>query len=243
MNEPTLAIDHGRARITLNRPDKRNRLEPTDLGAFDAHLQAAAADLSVRVLTIEAEGPSWCSGFHLGALAAGERAPIGFAEVCDRLEALPMPTIAVLGGSVHGGGTDLAVSCDFRVAADGIVLGMPASRIGLQYYPSGLRRFVERIGPAATKRLFLTAETIHADELLRIGYLTEVVEADALKDRIDALCGAIAGLAQQAVAGNKHAIDHLARGNPDMSLLEQRAKASHRASDEHRAAMEALRNR
>lgn len=156
-----------------------------------------------------------------------------------------MPTIAVLGGSVHGGGTDLAVSCDFRVAADGIVLGMPASRIGLQYYPSGLRRFVERIGPAATKRLFLTAETITAAELLRIGYLTEIVEiieAGALAARVDALCEAIAGLGPQAVAGNKHAIDQLARGNADIGALDLRAKASSR-SDEHRAAMAALRNR
>lgn len=242
MNEPTLSIDGGRARLALHRPDKRNRLEPADLIALDAHLQAVASDRTVRVVTIEAEGPSWCSGFHLGALAAGERAPIGFAEVCDRIEAMPMPTIAVLGGSVHGGGTDLAVSCDFRVAADSIVLGMPASRIGLQYYPSGLRRFVERIGPAATKRLFLTAETITAAELLRIGYLTEIVEAGALAARVDALCEAIAGLGPQAVAGNKHAIDQLARGNADISALDQRAKASSR-SDEHRAAMAALRNR
>ena len=157
-----------------------------------------------------------------------------------------MPTIAVLGGSVHGGGTDLAVSCDFRIAADGIVLGMPASRIGLQYYPSGLRRFVERIGPAATKRLFLTAETIGTGELLRIGYLTEVVAGNGdgpeLNARVSALCEAITGLAPLAVAGNKHAIDQLARGNADIETLEQRAKASSR-SDEHKAAMAVLRNR
>ncbi len=236
---PTLSVADGRATIRLQRPDKRNRIEPVDLAALADHLDAVEGDPAVRVLVIEAEGPSWCSGYHLGALATGERAEVGFGDVCDRLEDLRVPTVAALSGSVHGGGTDLAVACDFRIGCDHIVLGMPAARIGLQYYASGLRRFVERIGPDATKRLFLTAETIPAVELLRIGYVHELVPSDRFAARVDELCGAIAGLAPLAVAGTKRAVNLLSRGGADMADLQARHLETIRSSD-HREALRAL---
>jgi enoyl-CoA hydratase/carnithine racemase len=242
---PTLAVDaEGRATIRLQRPDKRNRIEPADLAALAGHLDAVAADPAVRVLVVEAEGPSWCAGYHLGALAEGERATVGFDAVCDALEDLPVPTIAALGGNVHGGGTDLAVACDFRVGAEGIVLGMPAARIGLQYYASGLRRFVERIGPDATRRLFLTAETVPAAELLRLGYLTEVVPPGRLAARVDELCRAVAGLAPLAVRATKAAIAALSRG-PDEDDLEAIQRRHHDTlrSHDHREALRALRDK
>lgn len=236
---PELAIAEGRATIRLCRPEKRNRIEPADLAALDAHLDKIEADSSVRVMVLAAEGPSWCSGYHLGALAEGERAEVSFDRVCDRIESLAVPTIAMLGGNVHGGGTDLAVSCDFRIGAAGIVLGMPAARIGLQYYASGLRRFVERIGPDATKRLFLTAETIPAVELLRLGYLTELVEPDRLEARVDQLCEAVAGLAPLAVVGTKRAINALSRGGADLAALQEDHLATLRSHD-HREGLRAL---
>lgn len=236
---PELSIAEGRATIRLQRPDKRNRVEPADLAALDAHLDVVEADPSVRVLVLAAEGPSWCSGYHLGALAEGERAQVSFDRVCDRLESLSVPTIAALGGNVHGGGTDLAVSCDFRIGAAGIVLGMPAARIGLQYYASGLRRFVERIGPDATKRLFLTAETIPAEELLRLGYLTELVARDDLEGRVDQLCRAVSSLAPLAVSGTKRAINAFSHGSADAAALQEDHLRSLRSHD-HREGLRAL---
>jgi enoyl-CoA hydratase/carnithine racemase len=245
---PSLELSGGRATIRLQRPEKRNRIEPDDLVALAGHLDEIAAAVAAagpdapRALVITAEGPSWCSGYHLGALADGARSPIGFGDVCDRIESLDVPTIAAIGGSVHGGGTDLAISCDFRVAAEGVVLGMPAARIGLQYYASGLRRFVQRIGPDATKRLFLTAETIPAAELLRIGYLTEVVPAERLGARVDELCAAVASLAPLAVVHTKRAINALAGPAPDLAAIEATAVLTARSED-HREAMRAMRER
>src|SRR3954470_20896310 len=95
---------------------------------------------------------------------------------------------------------------------------MPAARIGLQYYASGLRRFVERIGADATRRLFLTGETIPAAELLRLGYLTQVVAAEQLGDRVDELCAAVCGLAPLAVRATKSAIGALSRGPDEADL-------------------------
>ena len=242
---PTLHVgSDGTATIRLQRPDKRNRIEPADLVALAGHLAAVAADPAVRVLVLAAEGPSWCCGYHLGALAGGERATVGFDDVCDRLEDLAVPTIAALGGNVHGGGTDLAVACDFRVGAAGIVLGMPAARIGLQYYASGLRRFVERIGPDATRRLFLTAETIPAEELLRLGYLTELVPSEQLAARVDELCAAVAVLAPLAVSATKRAVGLLSRGaGPDELAAIQRGHHDSMRSHDHREALAALRDR
>ncbi len=242
---PTLEVDGGRATIRLHRPDKRNRIEPDDLAALHDHLTACEADEAVRVVVLAAEGPSWCSGYHLDALAGRQRPSTGFGDVCDQLERLAVPTIAALQGSVHGGGTDLAVACDLRIGVTGMVLGMPAARIGLQYYASGLRRFVERLGSGATKRIFLTGESITPDELLRIGYLTEVVEPERLETRIDALCAAVAGLAPGAVRRTKAAIDALARGGAAAEAIDA-IEAGHRASlasAEHRDALAALSRR
>ncbi len=239
---PTLTIADGRATLGLQRPDKRNRIEPPDLTALIDHCDTIEADESVHVVTIEASGPSWCSGYHLGALAEGEVSRHSFGELCDRIESLSVPTIAVLHGNVHGGGTDLAISCDFRIAGDTIVLAMPAAKIGLQYYASGLRRFVERIGPDATKRLFLTAETIPAAELLRIGYATELVAADELSARVEQLSSAIAGLAPMALKRTKAAINQLSSGSTDLAALQAGHVESVRSA-EHKEAMRALKEK
>ncbi len=244
---PTLDIAAGRARLRLQRPDKRNRIEPPDIESIIGHCADAterAQRGDVRVLTLEADGPSWCSGYHLGALAHGDRPRYSFSDLCSRIEALPVPTMAVLGGDVHGGGTDLALACDFRVGAEGIVLGMPAARIGLQYYASGLRRFVERIGPDATKRIFLTGETIGSSELVRLGYLTDAVPADDLEVRAAELCAAIGSLGPEAVRRTKAAINRLAEGVDEDTLAA--VEASHVESvrsDEHQQAMAGLRQK
>lgn len=239
MAEPTLDITGHRADIRLQRPDKRNRIEPTDLARLMELCDEIDGDPNIRVAVLSSTGPSFCAGYHLGALAEGTRVEIGFGDLCDRIESLRVPVIAQVGGNIHGGGTDLAVSCDMRIAADGIHLLMPAARLGIQYYASGLRRFVNVIGPAATKRIFLTALPFEADELHRIGYLDEIVPAGDLDDRIDVVASAIAALSPVAVANTKAAITGLAAGT--LSLDD--AEASHRASlrsDDHREGLRAL---
>ena len=162
---PKLEVIGHRARLVLQRPDKRNRLEPADLEQIISHLQEIQNNSSIRVVTLEAEGPSWCSGYHLGALAEGERPQFDFGDVCDALAEVKVPTIAVLGGNVHGGGTDLAIACDLRVGSQEIVLGMPAARIGIQYYATGLQRFVQRV-----ERRPLSAFSSRRKQLLQMSY-------------------------------------------------------------------------
>src|SRR6266550_8293346 len=187
---PTVTIADGLAVVQLNRPRHHNRLEPLDLATLQEIFDRIDADPSIRVLLLTATGKSFSSGFHLGALAdrlAGKDDGIedrdSFERTVDRLEALRIPTIAALNGSVYGGATDLALACDFRIGVEGMRMLMPAARLGIVYYPSGIERYVTRLGVAAAKRLFLTAEPIDAGELLRIGYLDWCVPAAELMAR------------------------------------------------------------
>ena len=216
----------GRATITLQRPQHLNRLHREDLLALQDHFGRVAADPAVRVLVLTGSGRAFCAGFHLGELDESADSasddPRLFEHTVDALEALPLPTIARLNGSVFGGATDLALACDFRVGVQGMELRMPAARLGLHYYASGLQRYVTRLGLAAAKRLFLLAPTMPADELLRIGYLDALVPAAQLDAEVDALATALAANAPLAVRGMKQSLNEIARGAFDTMRLRER---------------------
>ncbi|HSQ73827.1 MAG TPA: enoyl-CoA hydratase/isomerase family protein [Rubrivivax sp.] len=227
---PLLALHaDGRATITLNRPRHLNRLHREDLRALQGHFSRIAADPGVRVLLLTGSGRAFCAGFHLGELDESDDSasddPKLFEHTIDALEALPLPTIARLNGSVFGGATDLALACDFRIGVLGMELRMPAARLGLHYYASGLQRYVSRLGLAAAKRLFLLAETVAADELLRIGYLDMLVPASGLDTEVDAIAAALAGNAPLAVRGMKLSLNEIARGDVDPARLREREAA------------------
>ena len=240
---PIITLADGRATIRLNRPRQHNRIEPGDLAVLRETFTRIERDASLRVLVLTGTGKSFSSGYHIGALVErhGSEEPeeaVSFESVVDRLEALRVPTIAALQGSVYGGATDLALACDFRIGVEGMRMLMPAARLGIVYYPSGIERYVSRLGVAAAKRLFLTAEPIEAEEMRRVGYLDEIVPADALEDRVDALAATLAANAPLALAGLKRAINDTAAGRLDHAVhAEARALAS--ASDDHAEALKA----
>lgn len=232
---PSLTLGGPRATIRLARPERHNALGIDDIATLAAHLETVDANPRIRVLVLTAEGRSFCSGYDLSALAqehgtferaqaademlAGDPTATRFGALVDRLARMRIPTIAALGGSIYGGGTDLALACDLRVGTPQIQLRMTAARIGVRYYPSGLRRFVQRLGSGATKRIFLTAEPLDAAELLRIGYLDELVPPEALDARVAALAHACASNAPYAVQGTKRAIDAIADQRADDDVL------------------------
>ena len=233
---PLLALGAGgRATITLNRPQHLNRLHREDLLALQDHLARIAADPGVRVLVLTGSGRAFCAGFHLGELDESEDSasadPRLFEHTVDALEALAVPTIARLNGSVFGGATDLALACDFRIGVQGMQLRMPAARLGLHYYASGLQRFVSRLGLAAAKRLFLLAETLAADELLRIGYLDTLVPPERLDAEVDTLAATLAGHAPLALRGMKQSLNEIARGGFDQARRREREAACAASAD------------
>lgn len=235
---PLLTIDGALATITLNRPAHRNRLHNEDLQALLHHFAVVQADPSIRVVVFNArtlpQRPVFCAGFHIGEFEH-DSAPGGptvqFEQVADALENLRPVTVCALGGSVYGGATDLVLACDVRIGVPGIEMRMPAAALGIHYYPNGLRRYVSRLGPDATRRAFLTARPMDATTMLRIGYLTDLVEPAELAPTVQSLVGDIAALAPLAVAGLKQSINEIARGDFDRERLLQREHACQRSDD------------
>src|SRR5277367_1174140 len=197
---PVLELEGARATIRLNRPKHLNRLQPDDLDALLKLFDRIEADPAIRVLVLTGTGRAFSAGYDLNSVAeragsAVEQNSAGsaFEVVADRLEDLGVPTICRLNGGVYGGSTDLALACDFRIGVDTCEMFMPAARLGLHYYRSGIARYVARLGVDNAKRLFLTAEKISAAEMLRIGYLTSVVPAEALDEEVDRLATVLGG--------------------------------------------------
>src|SRR5437762_9950513 len=230
---PLLEIAGGRATIRLNRPRHRNRLEADDLDALLNLFDRIEADPAIRVLVLTGTGRTFSAGYDLNSLAeratsAVEQKSAGsaFEVVVNRLEDLSVPTICRLNGGVYGGATDLALACDFRIGLDTCEMFMPAARLGLHYYKSGIERYVSRLGVDNAKRLFLTAEKIGAPEMLRIGYLTAMVPAEALDQEVDRLATVLASNAPIAMRGMKRAINEFARGKLDEGAIEKRYRDS-----------------
>lgn len=225
---PSLTREGSVARIGLNRPGKRNRLGAEDIAALRRLIAEADSDESIRVAILEAQGPVFSAGFDLDALQKGdtgepEHGPGAIGAAAEALAALRVPVIARLHGNIYGGAVDLALSCDFRVGTSAVEALMPAARIGLHYYRSGLARAVARLGPDATKQLFVLAEPIPAQDLLRIGYLTHLVAEEALDATVTALADRLAASGPAAVHGMKTAIDALAMSRPDDFAARYRA--------------------
>ena len=233
---PVLTIEGPRATIRLNRPAEHNRLDPGDLNDLREQLKRIEADPAVRVFILTGTGgKSFCSGYTITALqdmkVVSSGADAALEEVIDQVEALRMPTLCVLNGSVYGGGIDLALACDFRIGVTGSQMVMPAARIGLHYYASGMRRYVERLGLAAAKKLFLIGEPMPCDEMLRVGFLNELVAPPELKDRADALARIIEGNAPTALAGMKRHLTLIAQGRYDPTDITAGHRMSLRSAD------------
>jgi enoyl-CoA hydratase/carnithine racemase len=224
---PTLSLDGAVATLTLRRPGQANRLTPGDLEALAALLAEVNTRPEVLVLLLRGSGKYFCSGYDIGSI--GSERPVDFAGVADALEQVRPVSIAVLHGGVYGGATDLALACDFRVGAKGIEMVMPAARLGLHFYRSGLERYVTRLGLDNAKRLFLTAERLGAREMKDIGFLTRLVDAAALDDEVARIAQACAAMAPLALLGMKRHLNHIARGTLDPAQLRldiQRTMAS-----------------
>jgi enoyl-CoA hydratase/carnithine racemase len=234
---PVLTIEGGRATIRLNRPRHLNRLQPEDLEALKRLFDQIEADAAIRVLVLTGTGRVFSAGYDLNSVADRatstdeETAGSAFEVMVNRLEDLGVPTICRLNGGVYGGSTDMALACDFRIGVDTAEMFMPAARLGLHYYKSGIRRYVSRLGTDNAKKLFLTAERIDAAEMLRIGYLTAMVSVAGLDEEVDRLATILAGNAPVAMRGMKQTINEIAHGKLDEAAADARARDSMRGAE------------
>jgi enoyl-CoA hydratase/carnithine racemase len=208
MATPTLAIDGHVATIRLNRADDLNRIHPEDLDALSSHLRAIDQERAVRVLILASTGKTFSSGFHLGAI--GAKSTRNLEETADALANCRVPSIAALQGGVYGGAADLALACDFRIGVDGMELMIPAARLGIPFYPSGVERFVTRLGMSAAKRILLSCEKFGARDLLGAGFLDVIVLKEDLEASVAELARTLAAQAPMATQALKKMLNEAA---------------------------------
>ena len=214
--EGKLRLDHPApnvARLTIHNPAKRNALDHAILDAITHTVR----DLEgVRCLLLTAEGPVFSAGYDIGGLPKDEFAHKAealvahpFHDAIEALDAFPFPSVAALNGPAIGGGLELALSCDLRLASEEAKVGMPPARLGLVYSHTGLRKFVDAIGAARTRELFFTARNISAQQAERWGLVSEVVPSDELAERAVSYAAEVAALAPLSQRGNKRVIGEL----------------------------------
>ncbi len=199
----------GVTRLTISNPAKRGALDHAILDAFTRTLPA----LDARCVLITGEGTIFSAGYDIGNLnrdqfsdEAERLVAHPFAAAIDAIEAYPFPTVAALNGHAIGGGLELALSCDLRIADSAIRLGMPPAKLGLVYSHTGIRKFIDVIGAARTRELFLVGRRIDAHTALQWGLVNEIADEEHLAEHGLALAREIAGNAPLAQRGNKRVI-------------------------------------
>ncbi|HTZ86853.1 MAG TPA: enoyl-CoA hydratase-related protein [Solirubrobacteraceae bacterium] len=204
----------GVVRLTISNPAKRNALDHPILDAITATLAELTADDSeARCVLITGAHGMFSAGYDIGEIPAEEFEERAerlvahpFTEAIDALEAFPYPTLAMLPGHTIGGGLELALSCDMRVALEGIKLGMPPAKLGLVYSHTGLRRFIDAIGAARTRELFLLGRYVDAHTALDWGLVNRVAAAAELEPTTLDIATTLAGNAPLSQKGNKRVI-------------------------------------
>jgi enoyl-CoA hydratase/carnithine racemase len=224
---PLLSVSGRAATILLHRPAQHNRIDPDDLPVLMDHLAAVEADDAVDVLVFRGSGSqTFSSGYTVEAILSRlkERA---FERFLDRLEHLSKPTIAAIQGGIYGGATDLALCCDLRIGVTTSRMFMPAARFGLHYYQDGLRRYVGRLGDTAARKLLLTGCTIGADEMLRIGFLSDLVAPAQLDATVARCVEQLVACDRGAVVAMKQSLNQLAAADAEvLRSIEARYLAS-----------------
>jgi enoyl-CoA hydratase/carnithine racemase len=211
--------------LTLNRPSKLNALS----SAVERELGEALTGEEVsgsRCVVLAGAGRAFSAGADLTEVSRDD--PEGIAayyretgDVYERFAAVPQPTIAAIHGYCLGGGLELALACDFRVAAEDAVFGLPEVALGILPSSGGTHRLVRLVGPARAKELMLLRERFGATDALAWGLVTEVAK-DAASARALELAAQLAELPPLAVSVVKQAADLLADSSREAGILVER---------------------
>lgn len=210
----------GVARITLNRPEKRNALDRATIAALSVELQRCAQDEMVRAVQITGAGQVFCAGADLGEMQAQRQAGAAqnladaeqLASLLWMLDSMPKPTLARVNGDGYGGALGLLAACDIVVAVREAKFAFTEVRLGI--IPAVISPFVlGKMGESAARRYFLTCETLTAADLARLGLAHEVVPADQLDSNCARIIEALLKGAPQAQAEAKTLIRDIAHAS------------------------------
>jgi enoyl-CoA hydratase/carnithine racemase len=206
------------ARLTISNPDRRNALDHDILEALSDVLPSLGAGIETRCVLITGHEPVFSAGYDIAGIPAGSfeseaEALVAhpFQAAMEAVSSYPYPTVAAINGPCLGGGLELAVRCDLRISSADAILGMPPAKLGLIYGHTGLERFIDVVGVARTRELFLVGRNLGAERAEAIGLVNEVVPGPRLAEAALELAGEVAANAPISMRGNKRAIEILAR--------------------------------
>jgi enoyl-CoA hydratase/carnithine racemase len=209
---PQLRIEPARGGVrvlTISHPEKKGALNHELLVALDVALDAARRE-GVRALLIRGEAGAFSAGYDLSAIEPAtdpDALPDTYlGQVLSKLQHLPIPTVAVVDGPAFGAGCELACACDFRVGDAAARFCMPPARLGIVYSLDGLARVARLVGLQRARRMFLTADRIHAPEAHAWGLLDLVAEEGKAFAQAHELGERLADLAPLAIAGMKESL-------------------------------------
>jgi enoyl-CoA hydratase/carnithine racemase len=210
-------------RIVISNPERRNALDHEILDALAETLPRLDRGIETRCLLIVGAPPVFSAGYDIASIPsetferdAEALVAHPFHAAMEAIAKHPWPTVAAINGHCLGGGLELAITCDLRICVEGAKLGMPPAKLGLVYGHTGLRKFLDTVGLARTKELFLTGRNFEARRAEQIGLVHEVVEAERFERAAVGLAAEIAANAPISMRGNKRAIDVLNQ-NPQLS--------------------------
>jgi enoyl-CoA hydratase/carnithine racemase len=240
----------GVVRLTISHPQKRNALDHAILDRLAELLTTLRAPCVILTGT---QG-MFSSGYDIGdipddvfAVEAEKLVAHPFTAAITALEAYPYATVAAVGGHAIGGGLELALSCDLRVAHAGVQLGMPPAKLGLVYSHTGLRKFLDAIGEPRTRELFLLGRNVDAATALHWGLVNRVVGEGELADAALELARELAGNAPLSISGNKRVLRELliagAELRPDVESELLALRRACFASDDLREGVQAFAQR
>ena len=208
-------IQDGIGRIQFNRPKKLNALNPDVLWDLETTLVLCEGDESIRVVILTGDEKAFAAGADIEHMSRGDiRAAYELTDhnmrVFQKLADLPKPTIAAVSGYALGGGCEAALCCDFRIASENAVMGLPEITLGIIPGAGGTQRLPRLVGMGPAAELVLTGEMINAERALQIGLVNRVVPLDQLEMEVKALAAKLMARPAPGAAGGQdsHAQGH-----------------------------------
>jgi len=202
------------ARIGFNRIAQHNALGREELRGIEGAL-ASLSDTTRALVFCSEGGRTFCAGADLQQITSGELTGEQFQAVTNQIAALTIPTLCVANGNVFGGGVELALSCDFRIAADDIMMRVPAATIGLCYPTDGIERFVNRLGVSVAKRILVGAEELSANDMKALGIVDWLATPANIMTSAMELAAGLASKAPLAVTAMLELIKQAEAGDID----------------------------
>ena len=246
MNYIQSTTENGIYTLTISRPEALNALNGELIRELSGMIEQIEGDPGVRVVVITGAGRSFVAGadiaemVHLdtaGGLALGRLGAATFRKI----EQLPIPVIAAVNGFALGGGCELALACDIRIASAQAKLGQPEVSLGIPPGFSGTVRLTKLVGPGKAKELIFSGKVIDAQEASRIGLVEQVVPAEELMTTVMALATQIASKAPIAVSKAKAAINHAVDAETDQGIaFENKVFSECFSTDDQKEGMQAF---